>query len=66
MPFKFVDLFCGIGGFHVALKRLGGECVFASDIDEKCQDVYAANFGMRPVGDITAVRAEDVPAHDVL
>lgn len=64
--FKFVDLFCGIGGFHVALKRLGGECVFASDIDEKCQDVYAANFGMRPVGDITAVNAEDVPTHDVL
>lgn len=64
--FKFVDLFCGIGGFHVALKRLGGECVFASDIDEKCQDVYAANFGMRPIGDITRVSAEDVPAHDVL
>ena len=66
MAFKFVDLFCGIGGFHVALTNLGGECVFASDIDTKCQDNYEKNFGMRPVGDITKVEAQDIPAHDVL
>ena len=61
MPFKFIDLFCGIGGFHRALANLGGECVFASDIDKRCQDVYEQNFGLRPVGDICAVRSEDVP-----
>jgi DNA (cytosine-5)-methyltransferase 1 len=66
MSFKFIDLFCGIGGFHRALANLGGECVFASDIDKKCQDVYEQNFGIRPVGDICAVRSEDVPDHDVL
>jgi DNA (cytosine-5)-methyltransferase 1 len=64
--FKFIDLFCGMGGFHRALTNLGGECVFASDIDKKCQDTYESNFGMRPVGDIRAVRPEDVPDHDVL
>jgi DNA (cytosine-5)-methyltransferase 1 len=66
MAFKFIDLFCGIGGFHRALANLGGTCVFASDIDKRCQDVYEKNFGIRPVGDICAVRSEDVPDHDVL
>jgi DNA (cytosine-5)-methyltransferase 1 len=66
MAFTFVDLFCGIGGFHRALANLGGTCVFASDIDKRCQDVYERNFGLRPVGDICAVKSEDVPDHDVL
>lgn len=64
--FKFIDLFCGIGGFHQALSGLGGECVFASDIDRHCQDVYERNYGLRPVGDITKVDASDIPEFDVL
>ena len=38
--FKFIDLFCGIGGFHQAMSDLGGICVFASDIDKECQKTY--------------------------
>lgn len=38
--FKFIDLFCGIGGFHQAMKKLGGECVFACDISLQCREVY--------------------------
>lgn len=64
--FKFIDLFCGIGGFHQAMKSLGGECVFASDIDEDCRKTYEMNYGITPVGDITKIEAADIPPHDVL
>lgn len=64
--FKFIDLFCGIGGFHQAMRSLGGECVFASDIDEDCRKTYEANYGIVPTGDITKIDAADIPAHDVL
>jgi DNA (cytosine-5)-methyltransferase 1 len=63
---RFIVLFCGIGGFHVALASLGGECVFASDIDEKCREVYADNFGLKPSSDITKINAKDIPPHEVL
>ena len=64
--FTFIDLFCGIGGFHQAMMSLGGKCVFASDIDEDCRKTYEANYGLKPVGDITKIDAKDIPAHDVL
>ncbi|MCM1521059.1 MAG: DNA cytosine methyltransferase [Muribaculaceae bacterium] len=64
--FKFIDLFCGIGGFHQAMTSLGGECVFASDIDPDCRKTYAANYGLTPEGDITKIEASEIPAHDVL
>lgn len=64
--FKFIDLFCGIGGFHQAMSDLGGECVYASDIDADCRKTYARNYGIMPEGDITQVDAERIPAHDVL
>ena len=47
-------------------KKLESECVFSSDIDEKCQDIYQANFGERPAGDITKVDPASVPDHDIL
>jgi|GEM_PF-6626027 len=64
--FRFIDLFCGIGGFHIAFSKQGGECVFASDWDKHAQISYAANYGITPVGDITKVPVQDIPQHDVL
>ncbi len=64
--FQFIDLFCGIGGFHQALTQLGGECVFASDIDKECQKTYYENYGLTPVGDITKVDEKLIPDFDIL
>ena len=64
--FKYIDLFCGIGGVHQAMESLGGKCVFASDIDRDCRKTYEENYGLEPAGDITKIKAADIPAHDVL
>mgnify|MGYP001577538906 CR=1 FL=1 len=63
---RFIDLFAGLGGFHLALNRLGADCVFASEIDPSLREIYEANYGMRPAGDILSVPISDIPAHDIL
>ncbi|MDS0796982.1 DNA (cytosine-5-)-methyltransferase [Burkholderia pseudomultivorans] len=64
--FKYVDLFAGLGGFHVALDRLGGSCVFAAEWQAHLQDLYFENFGIKPAGDIREVEPQSVPDHDIL
>ena len=66
MPFTYVSLFSGIGGFETALNRLGGNCVLASEIDKFANQSYEALYGHPTAGDITQIQAEDVPDHDVL
>jgi len=63
---KFIDLFAGLGGFHVALKGLGHRCVFASEIELGLQELYKKNFGLEARGDIRKVPITRVPAHDIL
>jgi len=65
-PFRFIDLFCGIGGFRIAFEKTGGQCVFSSDWDKFSQITYAANFGEKPRSDIHAVAVADIPPHDIL
>lgn len=65
-PPKFVDLFCGLGSFHFSLRRLGWNCVLASDNDNTLKDLYQKNFGITPKGDIYDISAEDIPEYDVL
>ena len=64
--YRFIDLFCGIGGFRLALERLGAKCVFSSDIDVFAQQTYFDNFGEKPFGDITQIEAKDIPSFDIL
>lgn len=63
---KFIDLFCGIGGFRIALEKNNCECVFSSDIDIYACETYRNNFGDYPLSDITKVKSEDIPDFDVL
>lgn len=63
---KFIDLYAGLGGFHLALKRLGHDCVFASELDEDLQKLYKKNFGIQPEGDIRLISETSIPSHDIL
>ena len=75
MKFKFIDLFAGIGGFHLAMHRLGGECVFASEIDDFARLTYEANHKkISPElfqnnnfnKDIRSINPKDIPDFDIL
>lgn len=67
--FRFIDLFAGIGGLRRAFQAQGGQCVFTSEYDPYAQKTYLANFPDaidHMAGDITKVKAKDIPDHDVL
>lgn len=69
---RYIDLFCGIGGFRIAFEEvcrkadINANCVFSSDIDTYCQDSYEENFGERPYGDIKQIDAHNIPDHEIL
>lgn len=65
-PFRFIDLFAGIGGMHIGLEKAGGECVFACEWDKHAQKTYSAWFGICPHGDIRKIDPEDIPDHNIL
>lgn len=66
LPFRFIDLFAGIGGLRIGFQRAGGHCVFTSEWNKYSQKTYHKWFGDEPDGDITKIRPKDIPAHDVL
>ncbi len=63
---KFIDLFCGIGGFRLALESLNNNCVFSSDIDNEAKKIYLRNFNENPEGDISKIPNATIPKHDVI
>ncbi len=72
MEIKYIDLFCGIGGFRIAATRvfksekIRSKCVFSSDIDTYARNAYFANFKDYPAGDIAKIDAAAIPDHDLL
>jgi DNA (cytosine-5)-methyltransferase 1 len=63
---RFVDLFAGLGGFHVALSKLGHTCVLASEIDPSLRLLYEKNFGTSPKGDVRKIKKDEIPRHEIL
>ena len=63
---KFIDLFCGIGGFHTALTRLGHQCVLASDKDKYCRQVYQMNYNIEPNDDVKKINPDDIEDFDII
>ncbi|HPW90376.1 MAG TPA: DNA cytosine methyltransferase [Paludibacteraceae bacterium] len=63
---KFIDLFAGLGGFHLALSKLGHECVFASELLPELQSLYKKNHGIECAGDINQVDISSIKSHDIL
>ncbi len=61
-----IDLFAGIGGFHIAATNFGLKVIFASEIDDDAISTYKHNFGLEPHGDIVAIPANEIPDHDIL
>jgi DNA (cytosine-5)-methyltransferase 1 len=73
--YTFVDLFSGIGGFHLAFDECNATCVWASEWDKHARMTYEANFKMKCpqlfendlfAGDITKVNPQDIPNFDIL
>lgn len=64
--YKGIDLFCGIGGFRLAMESNRVKCVFSSDNDKFAQQTYEANFHEVPKGDIKTINEIDIPTFDIL
>ena len=64
--FRYIDLFAGIGGIRLPFEKLGGICVFSSEIDKYAVETYKANYNETPYGDITKIKEEEIPKFDIL
>ena len=64
--YRFIDLFCGIGGIRLGMERAGFECVFSSDINDECKKTYNANFNELPHGDIVHIHEDEISDFEVL
>ena len=64
--FKFIDLFCGVGGLSLPFYKSGAKCVFACDVDKYARKTYFRNYNLMPFGDIRAVDTSKLPSFDII
>lgn len=63
---KFIDLFAGIGGIRLGFQNNGFSCVYSNEINDHACDMYQANFGENPKGDVTKISEKNLPDFDIL
>lgn len=67
---RFIDMFCGIGGFRLGLKKASKQyqCVWANDNDPRACQIYWRRFKDDKLDwrDIREIPSPDVPDHDLL
>ena len=63
---KFIDLFAGLGGFHLALEGLGHKCIYACEINDALANLYEENYGIKPEKDIRKINIDNIPKFDIL
>jgi DNA (cytosine-5)-methyltransferase 1 len=63
---KFIDLFCGIGGFHQALKTFNTNCVLASDNNKDCKNIYKINYNIEVQKDVKTIDPNIIPNIDII
>ena len=66
LPFKFIDLFAGIGVSALLLNILVVNVFSLEEWDKFSQKTYTSWFGETPSGDITKIKPKDIPDHDIL
>ncbi len=67
--YRIIDLFAGVGGIRLGFEKAfkdKASFVFSSEIDKYAQITYNENYNEVPYGDITKIKAEDVPEHDII
>lgn len=67
--YKMIDLFAGIGGIRLGFQNAfknQAEFVMASEMDEKAQKTYFTNYKELPKGDITQIKENEIPKHDII
>jgi DNA (cytosine-5)-methyltransferase 1 len=64
---KAIEMFAGIGGFHIGLGRAGIDVLWANDIEPKACAIYQRHFGQDSIvcSDIKEVKGS-IPNHDLL
>jgi DNA (cytosine-5)-methyltransferase 1 len=63
---RFIDMFSGIGGFHLGIRKFNAVCLMACDIDMDCNKIYEINYKIKPKGDISKIEIGEIPDHDIL
>jgi len=63
---RYIDLFCGMGSFHYSFRKLGFECIMASDIYQPAKENYKLNFGMETLDNICDIDPNNIEYYDIL